>query len=196
MRKLLSLSATLVAVCLPDLAAAHTGLGRLHGLAEGFAHPFSGIDHVLAMVAAGVFAYQRGGASIWMLPTAFLGMMALGGSAGFGGAALPSELGIALSIIALGVLVAVRIAPPALIAVALVGSFAVFHGHAHGAEAAGASAYAYIAGFLLATALLHMVGIALGSATTALAKAGAAPAYATGGGMLVLSGLILTAQAL
>jgi urease accessory protein len=144
----------------------------------------------------GVFAYQRGGVSIWMLPAAFLGMMALGGLAGLSGAALPSELGIALSVIALGILVALRIAPSALIAVALVGSFAVFHGHAHGAEAAGASAYAYVTGFLLGTALLHLVGIALGSATAPLAKAREGAAYAAAGGMLVLSGLILTAQAL
>jgi urease accessory protein len=133
-------------------------------LAHGFIHPISGIDHVLAMVAVGVLAAQLGGRALWLVPLSFVGVMAAAGALGMAGIQLPfAELGIALSVIVLGLAIAFPIELPALAAMAVVGFFAVFHGQVHGAEMpAAASALPYAAGFVGGTALLHATGVGLG----------------------------------
>jgi urease accessory protein len=140
------------------------GHGDAAGFTHGFMHPLGGLDHVLAMVAVGLYAALLGGRALWLVPATFVTVMALGGAAGLAGYALPyAELGIALSVVVLGVAVALRVSLPTLAATALVGVFAVFHGHAHGAEMPQyLSGYEYAAGFLAATALLHGAGIAAG----------------------------------
>lgn len=146
-------------------ASAHTFGAQGAGFAQGFAHPFGGIDHLLAMVAVGLWAAQRGGRALWAAPGAFLAMMALGGVAGALGVTLPLvELAVAASLIVLGAAVALAIRLPAAASAVLVGLFALFHGHAHGTELPQtASALAYGLGFLAATASLHGLGIAIGS---------------------------------
>lgn len=178
-------------------ALAHPGHGAAAGLAQGFAHPLSGADHLLAMVAVGLLAAARGGRALWAVPLAFLGMMAVGGALGAAGIALPFvETGIGLSVVAFGLAAAFGAGLPLAAALALVGAFAVFHGHAHGAEmpetASGlASGLAYGLGFLAASALLHLAGIGLGLAAGRVAQgralpfAGAAVAVA---GVAVLAG--------
>ncbi|QIB34499.1 HupE/UreJ family protein [Ancylobacter pratisalsi] len=149
----------------PALAFAHTGVGDAHGFAHGFMHPVGGLDHVLAMVAVGIFAASLGGRALWAVPATFVALMAVGGALGMAGIGLPFvELGIALSIVVLGGAVALGARNwPLGAAMAMVGFFALFHGHAHGAEMpADTSGIAYAAGFMAATATLHLVGIAAG----------------------------------
>lgn len=157
----------------PSLAFAHPGHGEAVGFAHGFWHPVGGLDHVLAMVAVGIFAANLGGRALWAVPATFVALMAAGGALGMYGVAVPFvEIGIAASVIVLGSAVALGWKNwPLGAAMALVGFFAVFHGHAHGTEMpADASALTYAAGFMLATALLHVVGIGAG---IAIGKAGA-----------------------
>ena len=151
----------------PSLALAHPGLaGHSHDLVSGLAHPFSGIDHVLAMVAVGLFAAQLGGRALWLVPASFVAMMAASGLAAMSGIVLPlAETGIALSIVALGGAIAARLALPIAAAMAMVGFFAIFHGYAHGLETPEtASGLLYGLGFVTATALLHGLGIGTGLA--------------------------------
>jgi urease accessory protein len=153
-----------VFVFAPAMAVAHTGHGDTSGLMHGFSHPITGIDHVLAMVAVGVLAAQLGGRALWLVPLGFVAVMAGAGALGMAGIPLPfSEVGIALSVIVLGLAVAFRLSMPELAAMALVGVFAVFHGHVHGAEMpAAASGVSYALGFIGATAMLHAVGVGIG----------------------------------
>lgn len=148
---------------IPSVALAHTG-AHTSGFAHGFAHPISGLDHVLAMVMVGLFAYQLGGRALWIVPLAFVSAMSVGGALGLAGIGVPFiEIGIALSVIVLGALVASNARTPVIAAVAMVGFFAIFHGYAHGAEMpANAAALTYAIAFLIATALLHLTGAALG----------------------------------
>ena len=148
---------------IPSVALAHTG-AHTSGFAHGFAHPISGLDHVLAMVMVGLFAYQLGGRALWIVPLAFVSAMSVGGALGLAGIGVPFiEIGIALSVIVLGALVASNARTPVIAAVAVVGFFAIFHGYAHGAEMpANAAALTYAIAFLIATALLHLTGAALG----------------------------------
>lgn len=150
----------------PSLALAHTGVGATHGFWHGFAHPVTGLDHVLAMVTVGIFASQLGGRAIWAVPATFVVLMAAGGALGIGGIEVPLvELGIGLSVVVLGAVVAFGVKAPLALAMAVVGFFAIFHGHAHGAEMPeDASGIAYGLGFMLATAALHLAGIGLGMA--------------------------------
>jgi urease accessory protein len=152
-----------VLAVVPALAFAHTGHGAL-GFGLGLGHPMTGIDHILAMVAVGIFAANLGGRALWAVPLTFMALMALGGALGFAGMRLPFvEIGIALSIVVLGLVVAVRYEWPVAGAMSLVGLFAIFHGHAHGAEMpVDASGAAYAVGFVFATGLLHLAGIAIG----------------------------------
>jgi urease accessory protein len=145
-------------------ASAHTFGAQGAGFAQGFAHPFGGVDHLLAMVAVGLWAAQRGGRALWAVPASFVAMMALGGVAGALGLTLPLvELAIAASLIALGLAVAFAIRLPVALSALLVGLFALFHGHAHGSELPEtASALAYGIGFIAATASLHAIGVATG----------------------------------
>jgi urease accessory protein len=153
-----------LALLTPSIALAHVGVGDTSGVAHGFMHPVSGLDHVLAMVAVGMFAAPLGGRALWLVPLAFMTMMALGGTLGIPGVGMPYlELGIGLSVVVLGAALALALAPPLAVAMALAGPFAIFHGMAYGAEMPGtASALAYGLGFITATAMLHAIGIALG----------------------------------
>jgi urease accessory protein len=148
----------------PTAAMAHTGVGDAGGFAHGFWHPITGLDHVLAMVLVGMLAWQLGGRAFWLVPATFVLVMAIGGGLGVAGIAVPMvELGIALSVVVLGAAVALGIRAPVAVAMAIAGLFAIFHGHAHGAEMPGdASGLAYGVGFMIATALLHLGGLGLG----------------------------------
>jgi urease accessory protein len=152
------------AVLAPEAALAHTGEGVVGGFLSGFTHPIFGFDHVVAMVAVGLWGAFLGQPAIWLLPVVFPVVMAFGGLAGVLGVPIPGvEAGIALSALALGAMVALALRPPLWIAAILVGAFAIFHGHAHGTELPeAASPLAYGVGFVIATGLLHVSGIALG----------------------------------
>lgn len=176
----------LAALALPGAALAHTG-HVAGGLGDGFAHPLGGLDHLLAMLAVGLWAAQAGGRALWAVPASFLALMAAGGALALTGLSLPAaELGIAGSVLAFGLLVACAARLPLAAGMALTGAFALCHGHAHGAEmAAGASAALYGAGFLAATALLHGAGmlacqLARTRAGAALVRAGGAATAAAG----------------
>lgn len=148
-------------------AGAHTGEGINTGFASGFWHPIYGWDHVVAMVAVGLWGAFLGAPSIWILPVVFPLVMAVGGALGVMGVPLPAvETGIALSGVILGVLIAFAVRAPIWVAAVIVGAFAIFHGHAHGTELPEAfSPYGYAVGFVVATGLLHMVGIGFGFLT-------------------------------
>ncbi len=156
------LAVALVLTC-PTFLSAHEG-GSAAGLLSGLLHPMSGFDHVLAMVAVGIWGVQLGQPAIWMLPVTFPMVMALGGMLGLLGLPLPGvEVGIGLSALLLGLAVALERRPGLALAAALVGFFAVFHGHAHGAELPeGQSGLLYSIGFVVSTGTLHALGIALG----------------------------------
>src|SRR5262245_4422633 len=155
-----------VLALVPVAASAHVGVGETHGFVHGFSHPFNGIDHILAMVAVGLFAAHLGGRALWLVPLTFVFVMALAGVAGMIGVRLPfAEIGIGMSVVVLGLAVAFQLNLPTLVAMALVGFFAIFHGHVHGAEMPETmSGVAYGAGFVCATALLHAIGVGLGLA--------------------------------
>jgi len=145
-------------------AWAHQPQGQAAGFFAGLRHPVSGWDHVLAMVSVGLWGAQLGPPAVWLLPVIFPLVMAFGGFLGLLGVPVPGvELGIALSALLLGVMVARQARPPSWVAAALVGLFAIFHGHAHGSELpAGQSALLYSLGFVAATGCLHAAGIGLG----------------------------------
>lgn len=155
--------AAAVAASLPSAAWAHAGHEHAVGFVSGFAHPFGGLDHLLAMVLLGVWAGQAGGRATWALPLAFVSAMIAAGILGMAGTGLPAiELGIAGSVVALGLLLALQARLPLAGAVAVTAVFAAFHGHAHGMEMPGAAnPLLYGAGFAIATALLHGAGIAI-----------------------------------
>ena len=170
----------------PALAFAHPGHGD-NGLVAGISHPLGGLDHLLAMVAVGLWAAQQKGAARWALPCTFVGTMLIGGLLGFAGLELPLlETGIAASVLALGLLVALAARPPVAAAVGLTAAFALFHGVAHGLELPEmGNPWAYAAGFVAATATLHALGYAvvryLPQAATPLVRlAGVATAVAGG----------------
>src|SRR5439155_6502720 len=146
-------------------AFAHSEQGVAIDFAGGFTHPIFGPDHVIAMVAVGLWGAFLGPPAIWVLPIVFPLVMAAAGALGVLGVPLPGvETGIALSAVALGLMVALAAKPPLWIAAVLVGAFAIFHGHAHGAELpVGADAIAYSMGFVVATGMLHLAGIAFGA---------------------------------
>jgi urease accessory protein len=155
----------LLAALWAQTACAHVLKGEAYGFLTGFLHPISGLDHVLAMVAVGLWGAQLGAPAIWMLPVAFPLVMAMGGMLGFLGVPIPGvEYGIAASAILLGAAVAFEVRPPIVVAGLLVGFFAIFHGHAHGTELPpGQSALLYSMGFVIATGCLHAVGIGIGT---------------------------------
>jgi urease accessory protein len=163
-----SVHGVLVALSLAALASralAHVETGQATGFLAGLAHPVSGLDHVLAMVAVGLWGAQLGAPAIWLLPVTFPIVMALGGLLGLLGVPLPGvEVGIAASAILLGAAVMTERRLPLYAAAALVGFFAVFHGHAHGTELPpGQSGLLYSLGFVVATGCLHAIGIAIGA---------------------------------
>lgn len=156
--------AALLVLLWPAVAWAHAEKGSVTGFLSGLHHPISGLDHVLAMVAVGLWGAQLGAPAIWTLPVAFPMVMAFGGTLGLMGIGLPGvEIGIALSAITLGIMVWREARPPLWVALVVVGFFAVFHGHAHGTELPdGASGILYSVGFVVATGTLHALGIAIG----------------------------------
>lgn len=146
----------------PALAFAHPGHGD-NGLLAGISHPLGGLDHLLAMLAVGLWAAQQQGAARWVLPCTFVGTMLIGGLLGFEGLNLPAlESGIAASVLALGLAVALAVRPPLGLAMAATALFALFHGVAHGLELPDMSSpWTYAMGFVAATALLHAAGYAV-----------------------------------
>jgi urease accessory protein len=151
----------------PVVALAHPG-HEGHDITwdfrSGFLHPLSGFDHLVAMVAVGLWAAQLGGRARWLVPVAFVSVMALGGALGRTGLTIPGvEQAIAASVLVLGLLIAMAVRPPVAVGMGLAGLFAIFHGFAHGAEMpATASGLGYGEGFIAATVLLHAVGLGLG----------------------------------
>jgi urease accessory protein len=176
----------LVAWLWPGVALAHERGGEALGFTSGVLHPISGLDHVLAMIAVGLWGAQLGAPAVWLLPVTFPMVMAFGGMLALIGIPLPAiGIGIALSAIALGWMVLEEARPPLGVAAALVGAFAIFHGHAHGTELPpGADGILYSVGFVIATGALHATGIAVGlvhrwrAGAIALRVAGAAVAVA------------------
>lgn len=189
MRLKLALGLTLALV--PSAAFAHTGAGDAHDLIHGFMHPMGGVDHILAMVAVGVFAFVLGGRALYLVPLAFVGMMAAGFLLGIGGIEVPFvELGIALSSVVIGGAAALGKPMPVYAAMALVGVFAIFHGHAHGAEMpANASGLEYAVGFIAATALLHLAGIAAAMGVAKLVGRFGKPVAQVAGAVFALGGV-------
>jgi len=149
---------------LSPLALAHTEEGVVGGFISGFLHPIYGPDHVVAMVAVGLWGAFLGSPAIWLLPVVFPLVMAFGGALGVLGLPLAGvEIGIAGSAIVLGLMVLLTVRPPLWVAAVLVGAFGIFHGHAHGTELPEASnPLSYAIGFVLATGLMHLAGIAFG----------------------------------
>lgn len=174
----------------PALAHAHTGAGHANGFMDGLDHPLHGLDHLLAMIAVGLWAAQLGGRAVWAVPASFVGVMALGGFMGAAGWNLPMvETGILLSVFLLGLLLVFAVRLPLWAGSGLVAFFALFHGYAHGAEMPhGASSALYAGGFVLATAALHSVGIGLG---LALKNVPFAPALRIAGGMVLVGGAVV-----
>lgn len=153
----------LTSLLFPAAAFAHSG-ANFSGFMSGFAHPFGGIDHLLAMGAVGLLAGRFAGWHRWMLPLTFLCAMTIGGLLGMNALMLPFVEGfIALSLVVFGSALILSRAPKFALAAAFVAAFAIFHGHAHATEMAGASPFEYSSGFLLATALLHGAGLWLAS---------------------------------
>ena len=145
-------------------ALAHVNAGSIGGFGSGFVHPVSGLDHVVAMVAVGLWGAFLGAPAIWILPIVFPMVMAMGGVLGIAAVPVPAvEIAIAISGIVLGAMVLFEVKPPIWIAAVIVGIFAIFHGYAHGAELpSAATPLVYSLGFVIATGLLHLCGIGFG----------------------------------
>lgn len=195
LRPLASLALLAAFALAAPLAQAHEGAGLAGGFMSGFAHPLLGWDHVIAMLAVGLWGAFLGAPALWLLPVVFPLVMAAGGALGVLGVPLPAvEIGIAVSAIALGGVVAGALRPPLWVAALLVALFAIFHGHAHGTELPqAASPLAYSLGFVVATGLLHLTGIALGLLTRW--PAGRIAVRGMGAGIALLGVLFLTRAA-
>jgi urease accessory protein len=169
-------------------AFAHPGL-HVSGLGDGLAHPFSGLDHMLAMVAVGMWAAQLGRPATWVLPLAFPAVMAVGAVAGWSGVALPwMEIGVSLSVIVLGAAVAFGLRPALTVSAALIAVFAFFHGYTHAVELPqSASALTYGIGFIAATLTLHAIGLTLGAVGRGALPRVAGSAVAAMGVVLILT---------
>ena len=174
----------------PAVVHAHVLPGQPHGFFHGLSHPIHGLDHVLAMIAVGLWAAQLGGRALWLVPLNFVGIMALGGILGASGVPVPFvETGIILSVVVLGLLIAGAVRLPLLAGAALVGLFALFHGHAHGAEMpATARGLLYGLGFVMVTALLHAVGIAGATMAQRLARVSV---IRFAGALIVVGGVVV-----
>ena len=184
------LALTLTLLAFSPLAAAHPLHMNGAGFVAGLLHPFSGLDHLLAMFAVGLWAAQLGGRALWAVPAAFVGMMIAGGALGMTGIALPfTDTFIVASVLALGLLISFAVRLPTLLGMLLVGLFALFHGHAHGTElpqAASAGGYAF--GFVLTTLVLHGAGML---AALGLSHMTAQRLVRAGGGLIALAGMFL-----
>lgn len=172
-------------------AFAHLDPGAHGSFAAGFSHPLFGLDHILAMVAVGLWAALLGGRSVWLVPAAFVGTMLVGFAVEWVGLGLPFvEPVIAASVVVIGLLALVALQVPTAVGMAMVGFFAFFHGHAHGGELGAAGALPFCVGFALATALLHAAGVGLGLGLGRIAG-GSAGRWITrvAGGLTALGGL-------
>lgn len=189
--RILSSLLALGLIALPSVALAHTGHGDTAGFIHGFEHPIGGLDHVLAMVAVGVFAFVLGGRALWLVPLSFVGMMAVGFMLGVGQIDVPFvELGIALSSVVIGGLAALGRPMPVVLAMAVTGVFAVFHGHAHGTEMpTDSSGLMYALGFIAATALLHAAGIVAALGVAKLVGKFGKPVAQVAGAVFALGGV-------
>lgn len=172
-------------------AQAHTLPNDIHGFGSGFAHPLHGLDHILVMVAVGLWSAQLGGRAHWLVPASFVGVMMLGGALAMAGLRVPfTETGILLSVLVLGILVAVAARFPLAASMAIVGILAFFHGHSHGTEMpANAVGYLYGAGFALATVLLLASGIGLAY----VVKSARMPVVRWAGAAITVAGICLWA---
>jgi urease accessory protein len=177
----------------PTAALAHTGAGDTSGFMHGFMHPLGGLDHQLALILVGIFAYQLGGRALWLVPLTFVGIMAFGGFLGIAGISVPFiEIGIALSVVVLGAIVAFGVKVPVAVAMGLVGLFAIFHGHAHGSEMPmDASGLEYGLGFMFATAVLHAAGIGIGVLIGMTSKSLGNNVYRVAGGLASVAGVAI-----
>lgn len=166
MKSLLAMATSVLAMLVSQPVFAHTFGAEGASFYRGFTHPLSGLDHLLAMLAVGVWAVQSGGHARWLIPVAFLALLALGGGMGMPGWPLPLvELGIAGSVVVFGLLIAGAAKMPLWLSMSVAGLFALFHGHAHGAEMPQAAMpWLYASGFFLATAMLHGLGMLAGLA--------------------------------
>ena len=187
----LAMLASLSATC----ASAHEVDAAGAGFVTGFLHPILGWDHVAAMVAVGLWGAFLGAPAIWVLPVAFPLVMAAGGALAIAGVPVPAvELGIAVSALVIGLMVALAQKPPLWTAALIVGFFALFHGHAHGAEMpTAANPMAYAVGFVIGTGLLHLGGVALGLLVGSQAGRMAVRGL---GGVIAAAGLFFTVGAL
>ena len=194
MARLMAVLAVALVLCAGPVLA-HEGAAAGGGFASGFTHPIFGWDHVAAMVAVGLWGAFLGRPAIFMLPVAFPVVMALGGALAIAGVHVPAvEIGIAVSALVIGSLVALAVRPPLVVAAAIVAVFALFHGHAHGTEMPSmASPIAYAAGFVIATGLLHLAGIGFG--LLARWPTGAL-AVRTGGAAIAVAGAAFLAGAM
>ncbi|OCP39057.1 HupE/UreJ family protein [Ensifer sp. LC163] len=187
-RRILIAAAALMASAAP--AFAHLNPDEHGSFAAGFSHPLFGLDHILVMVAVGLWAAQIGGRALWIVPTAFVSMMAVGFALATAGIELPFvEPAILASVVALGLLVAMAVRLDTAASAAIVGLFALFHGHAHGGELGSAGALPFAVGFLIATAALHAAGIGLGMMLGRLSGGGALARVL--GGITALAGAAL-----
>ena len=185
-RPLIALS-ILAAATMP--AFAHLDPSEHGSFAAGFSHPLFGLDHILAMVAVGLWAAMQGGRAVWIVPAAFVGTMAVGFAAAIAGVPLPFvEPVILASVIFIGIAVALALPIPPGAVAAMVGFFAFFHGHAHGGELGEAGAWQFALGFIIATAVLHAIGIGAG---LALARVGGKVLARVAGAATALGGLWL-----
>lgn len=188
MRQLQTLIIAMMLLAFSGVSNAHEAAGVAGGFVSGFLHPVLGWDHVVAMIAVGLWGAFLGGSAIWILPVIFPLVMAFGGALGVIGIPIPAvETGIAVSAVVLGAMVALAARPPIWFAAVIVGAFAIFHGHAHGTELPGAAnALAYSIGFVISTGLLHLSGIVFGLLTRWPAGKVAVRA---GGGLIALAGV-------
>ena len=187
-----SVAILIAALCATQSAFAHPG-HHFQGVLSGMAHPVGGIDHLLAMIAVGLFAAQLGGRALWAIPAAFMAVLAAGGVLGMTGMPLPLvESGIAVSVLLMGVLIAGAVKAPLAASIPLVSLFALVHGHAHGAELpADVSSFGYALGFLSASAALVVTGLGMGMLTRRLISAQVL--FRTAGAAISVCGLMLLA---
>ena len=190
MKRLIASLAFLALAGSPELALAHTGIGTTSAFDAGIAHPFSGIDHMLAMVAVGLWGGLRGGKALWLWPATFVGGMLIGGAMGMEQIPLPFvEQGIIASIVVLGLVVALAFSAPLAVGALVIVAAGILHGHAHGAEIpSDANGLHYALGFVLATAALHALGV---GATVLAARVGKPVLIRAAGAATAVAGLAL-----
>ena len=194
-RFLLSIGTFALVISLPAIAQAHVGHGETVGFLHGLEHPIGGLDHILAMLAVGLWAAQLGGHAVWSVPLTFVSVMALGGVLGIAGVPVPFvEQSIIASDLIFGGLVLMATRLPLAVSISIVGLLAVFHGYAHGEEMPkNAAALEYAAGFMVATAALHLSGVGIALLMNKLLKD---RLVRLAGGGIILGGIYVLVNAL